>query len=323
MTCYYIFCHFMERFDYLNIMQYLEKNIISLYGASGKQWLKDLPRFLKQREKELHIKIHRPFDSLTYNYVAPVTLVDASKAYQEAVFKCGVPNVELNSEVEALKYFAGNGCIKLLKCNTRDGWLLLERLVPGEKLLSIKDDDLATKIAAQVMLKLWRTVDKKVTTLPTVAKWLQAFDRLYQQFNGETGPFPKNLVDRAVKLAKELLQSSGEQILLHGDLQHYNILSATHDSWLAIDPKGVIGEREFEIGALMKNPAPLLSATSNLKDLFLRRIDIVVAITNLDRQRVIAWSFIMAMLSAGWFFEGSGKYDELLIRCAENLVELL
>ncbi len=55
------------------------------------------------------------------------------------------------------------------------------------------------------------------------------------------------------ELAQELLLSQGEPVLLHGDLHHYNLLQH-QDTWLAIDPKGVVGEREFEIGAFLRNP---------------------------------------------------------------------
>jgi streptomycin 6-kinase len=42
--------------------------------------------------------------------------------------------------------------------------------------------------------------------------------------------------------------------LLHGDLQHYNVLLDRKRGWLAIDPKGVVAEGEFELGAALRNP---------------------------------------------------------------------
>lgn len=38
------------------------------------------------------------------------------------------------------------------------------------------------------------------------------------------------------------------------DLQHYNVLFDDARGWLAIDPKGVVGEVEYEIGAILRNP---------------------------------------------------------------------
>ena len=43
-------------------------------------------------------------------------------------------------------------------------------------------------------------------------------------------------------------------MLLHGDLQHYNVLLDKDRGWVAIDPKGVVGELEYEVGALLRNP---------------------------------------------------------------------
>ena len=296
-----------------------QNNIVTLYGDTGKRWLDNLQPFLKQCEQKLHIKFHAPFKQLTYNYVAPVTLANGSAA----VFKCGAATVELNTEIAALHHFAGNAAVKLIDANTKEGWLLLEKLIPGKMLLSLKDDDEATRIAAQVMRKLWRPLDHSTTIFPSIKQWLIGFDRLYQQFYGKSGPFPKALVAQVTELSKDLLKSQTDPVLLHGDFQHYNILSATREPWLSIDPKGVVGEREFEVGAFMKNPKPLLSSTKNCKELFTRRFDIITEITGLDRQKMTSWSFVMAMLSAWWDFEGHGTYNKLLIHCAENLRELL
>ena len=51
----------------------------------------------------------------------------------------------------------------------------------------------------------------------------------------------------------ELLSSAGEPMLLHGDLHHYNILAAERQPWLAIDPKGVVGDPVYETGVFLYN----------------------------------------------------------------------
>src|SRR4030095_1370797 len=59
---------------------------------------------------------------------------------------------------------------------------------------------------------------------------------------------PPRLVEQARQLYFDLCASQRGVRLLHGDLQHYNILFDSDRGWLAIDPKGVIGEVEYEIG---------------------------------------------------------------------------
>ena len=53
----------------------------------------------------------------------------------------------------------------------------------------------------------------------------------------------------------ELCASQRGVRLLHGDLQHYNVLFDRRRGWVSIDPKGVLGEPEYEIGAALRNPA--------------------------------------------------------------------
>jgi streptomycin 6-kinase len=38
-------------------------------------------------------------------------------------------------------------------------------------------------------------------------------------------------------------------------LHHYNVLFDIESAvWVAIDPKGVVGELEYEVGAIIRNP---------------------------------------------------------------------
>lgn len=43
-------------------------------------------------------------------------------------------------------------------------------------------------------------------------------------------------------------------MLLDGDLHHFNILRAHRQPWLAIDPKGLVGDPAYEVGAFLYNP---------------------------------------------------------------------
>ena len=61
-------------------------------------------------------------------------------------------------------------------------------------------------------------------------------------------------VERAQRLYVGLCASQTSTRLLHGDLHHYNILRDGDRGWVAIDPKGVVGEVEYEIGAALRNP---------------------------------------------------------------------
>jgi streptomycin 6-kinase len=106
----------------------------------------------------------------------------------------------------------------------------------------------------------------------------------------------------------DLLDSSRDQVLLHGDLHHMNILLG-ESGWTAIDPKGVIGEPAFEVGALLLNPVPDLLNEPGLREVQARRLDILSGVLDAERQRLAAWGFVRAVLSAIWSVEDGEDWN--------------
>jgi hypothetical protein len=59
--------------------------------------------------------------------------------------------------------------------------------------------------------------------------------------------FAPQFVKKARRFFDELMALSKKNFLLHSDLHHQNILSAEREPFLAIDPKGIVGDIWFEI----------------------------------------------------------------------------
>ncbi|MFX5957215.1 aminoglycoside phosphotransferase family protein, partial [Acinetobacter baumannii] len=53
---------------------------------------------------------------------------------------------------------------------------------------------------------------------------------------------------------RRLLSEPRDPVVLHGDIHHGNILDFGPRGWLAIDPKGLFGERDFDFVNLFRNP---------------------------------------------------------------------
>lgn len=282
----------------MNLPTHFVKTVTSTF-TGGAEWLENLPNLLAECERRWGLAIRPSPFTLSYNYVAPATLADGT----EIVLKAGVLNRELSTEIAALRLYDGRGCVRLLNADPDAGILLLERLHPGEMLTIVTDDDEATRIAAQVMQVMWRPLPV-VQNFSSVADWAAGLSKLREQFGGGTGPFDRKLVETAVSLFTDLLASSGEPVLLHGDLHHYNILSAA-DGWRVIDPKGVAGEPAYEVGALLRNPFTLFDEP-DLKRITARRLDILAETLEMDRERLCQWSLAQAVLSAWWSYEDGG-----------------
>ena len=294
----------------------LSRAMVELYGEVGVEWLNDLPPLVADCARRWSLDVLPPFDDLSYNYVAPAIRADGA----DVVLKVGVPNRELVTEIEALRLYDGRGIVRLLDAAPDEGILLLERLKPGTTLSSIAgdDDEKATSIAAQVMRQLWRPAPPG-NLFPTVARWALGMRRLREHFDGGSGPFPAALVAKAEALFDELIASMAEPALLHGDLHHQNILAAERCPWLALDPKGVIGEPEYEVGALLRNSMPQPLTAPRSKHILARRVDQLAEELDFDRARLVGWGVAQAVLSAWWSVEDHGHGWESAIACAELL----
>ena len=113
---------------------------------------------------------------------------------------------------------------------------------------------------------------------------------------------PRHLVADAHRRFLALEASQNQRRLLHGDLHHYNVLFDSTRGWLAIDPKGVVGEVEFEIGATLRNPfeRPDLFVSPAIVE---RRLARLARRLNINLARALEWGFAQAVLSAIWSLE--------------------
>ena len=117
-----------------------------------------------------------------------------------------------------------------------------------------------------------------------------------------------SLVLHAEQVYLELCDSQRAPRLLHGDLHHYNVLRDRERGWLAIDPKGVIGELEYELGAILRNPGELPGLFTD--ELVIRsRLDRLCSTLGLDLERALRWGFAQAVLSAIWEIEDGHALD--------------
>ena len=224
---------------------------------------------------------------------------------QPVVVKVIAPRSDETRAAAALLHFAGSGSVVLL--DQVDHATLLERLAPGDPLTTwvvAGRDDEATHQLTAVALVLHRSAHLP-QDFPTVEEWGKGF--LRHRRTGD-GSLSATLVDRAAALFVELAESQTERRLLHGDLHHDNILWDDDRGWVAIDPKGVIGEAAYEFGAAIRNPTDdvALFASSEIVD---RRSRIIAEQAGIDHSRIVQWAFAQAVLSAIWSIEDGERPD--------------
>ena len=319
----------------MNLPPEFIQTIKKTFGADGETWLSTLPDMIAEASRRWGLTDIEPVSNLSYNFVAfanqnlnreeakdvKITLRSSllRGEYIKIILKIGVPNNELRSEIATLQLYNGRGAVRLLDADAEKGILLLEQLQPGSMLSQLEDDERATQIAADVMSQLWRPVPENRDDFIQLKDWFNGFQRLRQQYNGTTGELSQRLVETAESLSTELLIENKDEMLLHGDFHHFNVLQSER-GWLAIDPKGVIGPKGYEVGPLLINPNDRFLSGSNPRVQTAKRIAILSEMLGMERERVRSWGICHAVLSAWWSLEDKEDW-QYAIHCAEIIAQ--
>ena len=185
----------------------------------------------------------------------------------------------------AARVFAQEGDALLMERAKGDGQSLAEFSQTGR-------DDEAIRIICLTVSKLHTAKACHPPELVPLSQW---FEALYPAAAAQGGLF--NLSARA---ATELLATRQSDVVLHGDIHHQNILDFGEHGWLAIDPKGLLGERGFDYANLFCNPD---ETTATAPGRLAQRVTLVSALANMDRKRLLQWIVAWSGLSAAWLLE--------------------
>jgi streptomycin 6-kinase len=225
-------------------------------------------------------------------------LVFGQRDGRPVVLKIIKPLSDESASGAILEAFDGRGTIRVYE--RTDGSMLLERAVPGHSLVGTVlngSDDEATRILASVIARMSPRPLSSVAA--TVQEWGRGFDRYLASSDAR---IPNDLVLEARRLYFHLCESQTRVRLLHGDLHHDNVVFDRDRGWLAIDPKGVVGELEYEIGTALRNPwesPELFTAPATIE----ARVQCFSRELSLNADRVLSWAFSQAVLSAIWTIE--------------------
>jgi streptomycin 6-kinase len=186
--------------------------------------------------------------------------------------------------------------------------LLMERAQDGISLAGLTHDgrdDEAGRIICAVLDQLHAPRNRRLPELVPLTQWFQA---LYQAADAHGG-----ILRVSAAAASSLLKTQREIAVLHGDMHHGNVLNFGSRGWLAIDPKGLIGERCFDYANILCNPD---EETAIAPGRLTRQARVIAEAAHLDRNRLLAWMVAWAGLSAAFLLE-DGLPPEGALKFAE------
>jgi streptomycin 6-kinase len=278
-------------------MKKIEENVLKAWGKQGQHWLKTCPSLAQKCASHWGLTHLTLVSNLSYNYV--LTGIRAKDGLP-IVLKIGFDPKEILQEASALQFYDGRGCVKLLAVDFEKGALLIERVQPGDSMVRCfpERESMIIPEVAKIFKQLHQQVKgDSFAPFPAVSAWLLGLERLtsYDQL------FP--YIDKARKQADFLLEAQTQPVLLHGDLHHDNLLWSNVRGWVAIDPKGVVGESAYEVGAFIRNPMPELLSHPSPGEVIRQRISLFSQYLSMDPDRLKQWSYVQAVLAAGWRLE--------------------
>jgi streptomycin 6-kinase len=300
--------------DFLQLMR-------ETYGTEAvNDWLQRLPSFLEECAERWQLTLLPPFENLSLHYVAPAIRADGTPV----ILKTSEFSAEFEHGLTALRIFNGRGIARLLESDEEKKVMLLERLQPGTMLEELvpEQDAQATSILAAVMRQLWRPAPTE-HSFPTVAQLGKDLTQLRAHYADSYGPFPPRLVDEAMDLFAALSSSAQASMLLHGDLHYHNVLRSGQ-TWKAIDPKGLVGDPGYEVGASFYNPMPRILEVPNLEQMLARRVAQLSEELGMERARIRRWGLAQCVRNA-WNMVANNQLSMNpygILRCAEILSHL-
>lgn len=262
-------------------------------GRDG--WLATLPGLVEEVAARWSLDVGPPFEpGGQAAWVAPVRTAGGV----ERVLKLGWRHHEAAHEADGLRFWAGEGAVRLHEVDEREDTivLLIERCRPGDP-LSTRPAEEQDAVIASLLPRLWREPPPGSRFRPLQEMcdaWTAGFRGQVTTHDGSYVPRTRDagLVRAGMELFRSLPASADRQVVLATDLHAGNVLAAEREPWLVIDPKPYVGDPAYDLLQHLLNCPDRLHADP--RGFATRMADRL----GLDPDRVLLWLFARCVKEA-------------------------
>jgi len=246
------------------------------------EWLERLPETVSELCVTWSLSLSAPIDCA--DATASWTAFAERRDGTPAVLKLGMPHMEAAHEIQGLRFWNGDGIVRLLDADEDLNAMLLERCEPGTSLRTLPEPE-QDEVIAGLLRRLWRE--------PRLRHPFRHLATMLEHWSTETIAVAPNwadagLVREGLRLFVELSRPSQDDVLLATDLHAGNVLRAQREEWLAIDPKPFVGDRAYDTTQHLFNCRTRLLADAE------GTIQRFADLLEVDAERVRLWMFARA-----------------------------
>ncbi len=245
----------------INLPESFITRIKNRYGETGNDWLKNIDNIIEKYKNKFELKNIRLVDKLGVN----VVLFAESNKFGNIVVKIGSPSQTTISEMNTIKYYSSKYFPKCYYYSEEDKVIILERIFPGDNLITVNDLKERIKIFTNISDNLLIPIEllnntEQYLTFNEIFK--SKIEYAYQNKNNFLDILW--MIDKANNIYDKMHNANLPKYILHNDLHHKNILKS-ENGWKAIDPHGVIGERVLEVAQFIRSELDNINLNDNNK----------------------------------------------------------
>ena len=239
------------------------------WWRDGTGWLDALPQLVADQCARWHLTVTGEPAHGSNALVVPVTRGD-----DRFVLRLTPPAPDVADQVAALRFWDGRGTVQLIQADLRAGIMLLERLgtagvAPAGSLERVPSGE-AVAVLGWMMRRLAIPAPPQVpSTAGVVARRVAALPEEWRRLGR---PFGADLLDQAIAAGRRLVRIDSD-LAVDADLHSGQVLRATREPWLAVDPVLLRGDIAYDLARVLWTRVDDMPDADAIRD----HLDIAVA----------------------------------------------